>query len=196
MSITLLVEILMVVLLGAVLVYAHILNRKLSAFRRNRAEVEGFVRAFGEATERAEGSIHRLKAIAEQTGAQLQDTVDRGRTILDELTQMTQHGDRIADRLERSASTATRSARAAPAGRGEEIIDDRPMRATEPRTERHAQVQAEALAARLAAVADGADPDEPMPEGLRGRPAPVEPDSDAGRSEAERDLLKALRSVR
>ena len=210
-------DLVMIVLLIATIIYAMILSRRLAAFRRNREEMQNFLTAFNAANERAEVSIRALKEMAEQSGEKLREDIEKASGLHEDLSFMVDRGESIANRLEKAASdvNATRrgagGAKFADAGNvtGNErnnVVDDR----------QGVETRAEELAARLmrdvergtmpgASASSSTEPSGGgYGSGMRSGGSPVhepasdpyEQDEDAGRSEAERELLAALRSVR
>lgn len=210
-------DLVMIVLLIATIIYAMILSRRLAAFRRNREEMQNFLSAFNAANERAEVSIRALKEMAEQSGEKLREDIEKAGGLHEDLSFMVDRGESIANRLEKAASDANATRRAgagakfAEAGNAtgnerNDIIDDR----------QGVETRAEELAARLMRDvergtmpgASASSSGEPSGHGygsaMRSGGSPVqetasdryEQDEDAGRSEAERELLAALRSVR
>ncbi|MEQ9347833.1 MAG: DUF6468 domain-containing protein [Thalassospira sp.] len=242
-------DIVMIVLLVATIVYAVILNRKLAAFRRSREDMQNFLTAFNAANERAETSINALKDMAEQSGERLREDIEKASALNEDLTFMVDRGESIANRLEKAASDVNAVRRSGNAGAGQgqvnvtadrnssssqsgvgsglgsgtsrgagkdrpDIIDDRDRVGVETR--------AEELAARMVGDIergskgmsnDRHDRDDRTVggdsggyddldrfsgggnKGLSGSDM-YDQDEDAGRSEAERELLAALRSVR
>ncbi len=152
MDYVLVLDVIVAVLLVATIVYAVLLNRRLSVLRRNGEEMARLIARFNEATVRAESSIPRLRKTAEDAGDALQERVEKALALRDDLAFMIERADAMADRLETSVRTARAEVR---------------PRAVRP-------------------VAVGA--------------APVEDDGaaveDDDRSEAERELLRALQQVR
>lgn len=228
-------DLLMIVLLVATIVYAIILNRKLAAFRRSREDMQNFLTAFNAANERAETSITALKDMAEQSGEKLREDIEKASALNEDLTFMVDRGESIANRLEKaardvnavrrsgaggvepaqssgatSAEGASKSSGGGQAGAGRmmgganrgDVIDDRDGVGVETR--------AEELAARMVgeiergskgpAEDDYRRDDHGSTGGTYNNRAdvsdPYDQDEDAGRSEAERELLAALRSVR
>lgn len=225
-------DLVMIVLLVATIVYAIILNRKLAAFRRSREDMQNFLTAFNAANERAETSITALKEMAEHSGEKLREDIEKAEALNEDLSFMVDRGESIANRLEKAArdvnsgrrtsgsagegiqsgaADAPKSGGSANAGLGRmmgakdrnDVIDDRDRVGVETR--------AEELAARMVGeiergsngpADDGYDREEPARSGgsYGGSRAdvsdPYDQDEDAGRSEAERELLAALRSVR
>ncbi len=86
-------------LLVTVIVFAAILNRRLSAWRRDRAEFERIIAEFNRAAERAETGVERLKAASEQTGKTLQQAVTKGQSLRDDLAYLIERAEPLADRL-------------------------------------------------------------------------------------------------
>ena len=96
MPISLMLDILIAVLLVVTIVYAIILNRRLGNLRRDRQELEQLAKTFADATTRADESIGRLRATAEE----LQQRIDAAKSIGEDLAFMSDRGETLADRLE------------------------------------------------------------------------------------------------
>lgn len=220
-------DLVMIVLLIATIIYAVILNRKLAAFRRSREDMQNFLSAFNAANERAETSIRALKEMAEQSGEKLREDIEKAGALNEDLAFMVDRGESIANRLEKAASdvnSVRRGGAAAPdiaggvaaaaVGRGKDradIIDDRDPVGVETRAEELAarmvrDVERSGSASSGAArggrnLDDDAFGGAPVDYGDKDRGNGgvadlYDQDEDAGRSDAERELLAALRSVR
>jgi len=169
-TLNLLLDVIIIVLLVPTIVYAVILNTRLKQLRDNRDDLARLVAAFNDATARAESGIPKLRRAADEASQSLQERVEKAQTLRDDLAFMTERADSMAGRLE----STVRQAR-------EEV---RPV------------VPAPAPAAPAVAPARA-------PRGQRVQPPPVEipepelPEAaDDERSEAERELLRALQAVR
>lgn len=164
-----LLDLLVSVLLIATIGYAVMLNQRLTHLRKNRDDLAKIIVSFNEATVRAESSIPKLRKAAEDAGSSLQERVEKAQSLRDDLAFMIERADTMANRLEnavRSARTDGRGAVAAPAGKESSRMAAPPERSA-----------ASPRAATVAAAAAGEiDVDE--------------------RSEAERELLRALQSMR
>lgn len=167
MDYKLVLDVIVAILLATTIVYAVILNSRLAQLRKNRDELARLVAAFNDATARAEGGIPKLRRATEEAGATLQERVEKAQSVRDDLAFMIERADNMASRLEGAVRTA-REAKPAPAPAPAAAAPSRPTTATRPTP------TAAPVVASLAA-------DE-------------EPDDE--RSEAERELLRALQSVR
>ncbi len=165
------------VLLIATIGYAWMLNQRLSSLRKNRDDLAKTIAAFNEATLRAESSIPKLRKAAEESGQTLQERVEKAQSLRDDLAFMIERADTMANRLEnavRSARSDSVTAKTAPEARGPAAAQASPLPGPSMPPPRMAGNRAAAIAA-AAAAAEG-DGDE--------------------RSEAERELLRALQSMR
>ena len=99
----LILDCLIIVLLLATIVYATILNRRLSQLRSKRGELEGAVRAFAEGAAKADTAIRGLKETTRDAGRALQSEIDRAKTLRDELSFLVDAGNALAVRLENAA---------------------------------------------------------------------------------------------
>lgn len=227
-------DLVMIVLLVVTIVYAIILNRKLAAFRRSREDMQNFLTAFNAANERAETSITALRDMAEQSGEQLRENIEKAGALNEDLSFMVDRGESIANRLEKAASDVNAVRRSGGSGAGQTgdvVVDRAPSRASsnkadaaglgrmmgggkarpdviDDRDRVGVETRAEELAARMVgeferSASSLGDRERDRDDvslgggyGDDGNSDLYDQDEDAGRSEAERELLAALRSVR
>ncbi len=163
-------DIVVSLLLIATIGYAVMLNSRLSSLRKNRDDLAKTIVNFNEATVRAESSIPKLRKAAEESGQILQERVEKAQSLRDDLAFMIERADTMANRLE----NAVRSARA-DGGRVAASAAPAAPAAPLPRATGGSRAAQQAAVAAAAAGAE-AEGDE--------------------RSEAERELLRALQSMR
>jgi len=172
-SFSLTLEIILALLLVVMIWYSVILNRRLTRFRGNREQMEKLAATFNDATSRASASIGDLRIASDA----LQDQLAKAESLRDDLVFLVDRGTIAADRLEENV----RLARDEHAGGGDSETAD-PLEVVEPvRQQRPAPKVAAARGAR------NADAGEPVAAAGGKKSAP--------RSEAERALLKAIRSA-
>lgn len=166
-------DLLVSVLLVATIGYAVMLNQRLTQLRKNRDDLAKIIVSFNEATVRAESSIPKLRKAAEDAGQSLQDRVEKAQSLRDDLAFMIERADTMANRLENAVRSARSEVKSGPA----------PAPPPAPRAQTGGSAQSPGLAgsARAATMAAAA--------------AASEMDGD-DRSEAERELLRALQSMR
>jgi hypothetical protein len=165
-------DILLMVLLTATLFHAVRLERALGMLKRDRAALQELVATFNASTRAAETGIERLHVAANGSGRQIQRQIDAATTLKDDLTFLVQRGEGLADRLDEGV----RAARPALAIAGQSAARSPYSSPMAPSYIGPSQVPA----TQMAAAAERA-PREEEPK---------------VRSQAERDLLKALRMVR
>lgn len=169
-KLNLLLDVIIIVLLAATIVYAVMLNSRLAQLRDNRDDLARLVAAFNDATARAESGIPKLRRAAEDAGNALQERVEKAQTLRDDLAFMIERADSMAGKLENSVRQAREEAR--PTAPPPAMPQVAPARSTR-------------------AKAEAAPP--PIPA----EPEPMAAESlDDERSEAERELLRALQAVR
>lgn len=163
-------DLLVSVLLVATIGYAVMLNQRLTQLRKNRDDLAKTIVNFNEATVRAESSIPKLRKAAEDAGQALQERVEKAHSLRDDLAFMIERADTMANRLENAVRSARSEVKGPPppAPRGQ----------TGGAPTATATATGQARAATMAATA-----------------AASEYDADE-RSEAERELLRALQSMR
>ena len=98
-GVSMFVDLTIVTLLIATIAFAAVLNRRLTAWRQDRAEFERLIAQFNEAAARAEAGIERLKTASEQTGKTLQQAVTKGHSLRDDLAYLIERAEPLADRM-------------------------------------------------------------------------------------------------
>ncbi len=159
-------EAILIVLLAVTLYHALRLERALGVLRRDRANLGELVAEFNDSTRQAETGIERLRQAADGAGRQIARQSEAANALKADLAFLVERGERLADRLDR----LVRSGRS---------VEDEPLIARPARP-------TETSSAHLLS-----DFDDDMLE-------PAEPQGSTGRirSQAERDLLRALKMVR
>ncbi len=181
MEFSLLLDVLLALLLAVTIGYAVVLNRRLANLRADRAELEKVALSFGQAATRAEDSLGKLKENAEM----LQERLAKSQALADDLSFLVDRGGTVADRLEELVR----------AGRDEVGVGP-PKPAAPPPPQ-----QQNPFGAPMAAEPEprGVEPRGVEPLGVEPRGLPEDtPDGEdfEPRSDAERELLKALQSAR
>jgi len=163
-------DIVLAVLLVATIGYAMVLNRKLGNLRRHKEELERLAATFADSTARAKDSITHLK----NSTADLQADTAKAAGLKDDLKYLIDRGTSAADRLE----AAVRESRG----------EDEAWRHHGVASPRQTVETVDEATARAGGNA-------PMPSAANNFPAEVE-DRDDAKSQAEKELIEALRSVR
>lgn len=81
----LMIDIVVIVLLGATIFFAFRLDRRLQSMRNVQAELAGVIRELNSAASRAEAGIQGLKNAAHSSGQQLEDKIRSAKDVGDEL---------------------------------------------------------------------------------------------------------------
>jgi hypothetical protein len=102
----LILELVLMVLLLATLVQALRLERALGVLKRDRGELESLVAGFNASTRQAENGVERLRSAADGAGRQIERQVAASVSLKDDLSFLTERGDRLADRLDMLVRTA------------------------------------------------------------------------------------------
>jgi hypothetical protein len=170
-------EAVLVLLLAATLFHALRLERALGVLKRDRAVLEELVEGFNESTRQAETGIERLRHAADGAGRQMARQIETAQRLRDDLAFLADRSDRLAERLEGAVRTARM------------VADSSVL-----------------PAAMTAAMPPPAPPEalplpRPSPQLVQAtQPEPAQaPDGEPQprlRSQAERDLLRALRGAR
>lgn len=99
-------DVVIILLLVPTIIYAVILNRRLTALRRSREELSKVVNSFNEATMRAEAGIPKLKKATTEANHTLKDRVEKAQTLRDDLAFMIERAEELAGRLEGAVRAA------------------------------------------------------------------------------------------
>lgn len=194
MPYSLIVDILVAGLLVVTIGYAVRLNKRLGMLRRDKGELEKLAATFAESTVRADDSLGRLRATADM----MQRQIDSAQALHDDLAYLVDRGEKAADRLEDAVRYSRefdrRPAQNSPAP---ETESEEPVPAPQPRSGANAASAAQTErqprpAPEIADINEGMS--RPAPKVQRPDPERGE-DGVSARTEAERELLKALRSA-
>ena len=167
MSFALIIDIVVAILLMVTIGYAIVLNKRLGNLRRDRGELEKLAINFHASTARADESITRLTS---SVGG-LQDQIGKAESMRDDLIFLTERGSSTADRLEESVRFS----------RG-----DVPVDAPKP-------TKASLKLDVGAGLSERVGREINKPSGLKANE--TDRIDSEGVSEAEKELLKALRSA-
>lgn len=165
-SLSLGLDILLVVLLLVTIVYALVLSRRLSVLRSSKTDLEDFIKRMNEASARAQASLTGLKQTAVATKAELDQPLAKAQSLRDELMFLIDRADAAGERLANASSSG------ASAG----------------------ATSASSAAASRKAPRPAAKPDA-APSGPGAGDAGPD-DDETPRSKAERDLMNALKNAR
>lgn len=190
MSVEVLLNVIVICLLVPTIIFAVILNKRLEVLRSSRADLGRLIEAFNEATTRAEAGIPRLKQAADSTGSHLKEQIQKAQILRDDLAFMIDRAENAAGRLE----TQSRSGNFASSGTAS-------VKETETKPSRRLSSEdPEEIMNSALSVAEGILRDNPVDGPRFGKRQKASSASFAGsedeRSEAERELLKALQSMR
>lgn len=193
MTLTLMVEIVVAVLLLVTLAISLVLNRRLGNLRANQDEMRRLIGDFDKALTKARQGLAELKTASATVDTAHEERMKAAKTLRDELGFMIETGDRLADRLAGEAS-GNRAARQERPASAERMVSDRA--GMERVLERAATERPEIRNGAGAPVTPfppkkPSIPPMPSSAGGNARDFKIEP-----RSEAERELLMALRQAR
>jgi len=113
LSIPMMLDILLIVMLAACIIYCVRLSRKLSVMRDAQSELHKVALQFDQAIVRSKLGIDELKNASESIGRNLQKEIGDARDLLEELKLINASSSRIADRLQDGAVGAGRQMSAA-----------------------------------------------------------------------------------
>jgi phage shock protein A len=103
LNVSFFVELTLIALLAATLVYCALLERKLSALRKGQDGLKQTIGELNTAIISAGASMRALKAAAGEAAETLDSRIAHARQLSDELSLITSSGERIADRIANGA---------------------------------------------------------------------------------------------
>lgn len=106
-SLSLFLDVLILLGLAATIYFALKLSKSLNNFRKQRKEFERGMQELNQNIEQAHLSLAQIKGFSGTYDAEAQVSLDEARELLDELKLMNQSGNNLADRLEHLASQSS-----------------------------------------------------------------------------------------
>jgi hypothetical protein len=110
MTLTLVVELVLMALLALTLFYCIVLERKLAAIRNGQDGLKTTLAALNGAVTAAGTSMHALKSAATEITQTLESRLSHARGLADELGVLCTSGERIAERFDREIQNKSISA--------------------------------------------------------------------------------------
>ncbi|MEN3164380.1 DUF6468 domain-containing protein [Tistrella mobilis] len=191
-SLGMILDVTLVVLLGATIGYCVALHRRLGELRAAQSELPRLIDNFIEATRRAEAGIAGLKAASAATADEIGPKLGEAQVLREDLAFMIDHGGKLADRLEaavRVARVEAQSRAAAPlaSARPEPVERGGPADRGGPgRRNGAAEPQAHDF--------DDEDDDRPLrAERPAATPEPAQPRAQRSRAETTAAILRMLK---
>jgi hypothetical protein len=181
---SLIIDVVVAVLLIVTIVYAISLNKRLGMLRRDRGELEKLAQKFTLSTERANESLGQLHATAEV----LQHQIDTAQALRDDLAFLLERGEKAADRLE-DTIRASRSGEAI--GDKDDILPSMKTESHPDRSDVQKSTEQSKHKSRQAPLGVASQDQN----GGNNLEKPAKSESEYTPSDAERELLKAIRST-
>lgn len=110
-TISLAMDVIILLALAVTIYYAVRLSRSLNAFRQYRQEFSNVLGQLSHNIEQANAAILGMKEASRSSGEHLQELVDQARLLADELTLINEASDSLAGRLETLAERGRKAAR-------------------------------------------------------------------------------------
>ena len=199
MSVELFINIVVICLLVPTIIFAIILNKRLEVLRNSRADLGRLIEAFNDATTRAESGIPRLKQAADSAGSLLREQIQKAQTLRDDMAFMIERADTIVQRLENSMRSVPAGTRPADNPINLEASDSKATQSFAPKSKKKrvlVENPEDLISSAVSAAQDILRDAEEVKTAKKSFVSAQEEDLDAERSEAERELLKALQSMR
>lgn len=188
---SILVDIILAVLLIMAIGYGMSLNRKIVALRRDQGELEKLAASFYDATKRAETSVANLRHAAAESSRLLNEGVDEAGGVCDDLKYLIGRGEAMADKLESGVRIAEREIGNSSDDEADLVVEVAPERQDVDLSE------AETLGRALGERVLNEQSTSPVSNGLLSESGSRNASSEGmAKTDAERELIKALQAVR
>lgn len=102
MPLSIMIDVIVIVLMGATIFYTMLVNRRLTSLQEGRDQLQTFVESFGESLQQAERSVKELKETGQSIYEVIQKESDAAVRLRDDLVFLTERGEQIADELDKS----------------------------------------------------------------------------------------------
>jgi hypothetical protein len=188
-AVSLALDLLVSGLLLVTICYAMVLNKKIGTLRRDKSDLEKMVASFTTATQKADKSLKNLKATAGDLG----DQIEKAHSLRDDLMFLTERGATAADKLEDLVRTARDQVQAP---------KSEPGRKPAPKKERSAKFDTTDFAVSEFGGSEFNDDELSEPSAPRKQTQSRASQQEKGRqlaasrSDAERELIRALQLAR
>lgn len=106
MTFSLFLDLVVIALLVATILYSLRLNKQLTTLYESRGELQSFIESFTLSLNKAEISMAALKATGESTFTAVQEALGKAQALKDDLSYLVERGEDIAMGLDESIRTA------------------------------------------------------------------------------------------
>jgi predicted RND superfamily exporter protein len=108
LNLSTLLDVCLLLFLGATISYCFVLNRKLDNMRKAQKEMQEIAKGFDQSIVRSKLGIEELKSLSETRGMEIHDEISRAEKLKEELSVMIASGSRIADRMHSSTTQSSK----------------------------------------------------------------------------------------
>ncbi len=103
--VSLLLDVVILIFLGATIVFVYRLTRGLEDFKRHRREFDSVIANLLASIDQADHSVRTLKKVSAEEAGRLENSVSQANALCEELRIITEAGESMAKRLEKLAET-------------------------------------------------------------------------------------------
>lgn len=96
----------MVVLLSATVLYCWILNRRIQTLQDSKSELASLLKQFDKSTRRAMDAMSTLQKVSKEAGKSVQGRIEKAQYVLDDLGYMIDRANKVADQMEAGIAIA------------------------------------------------------------------------------------------
>ena len=96
----------MVALLSATVLYCWILNRRIQTLQDSRSELAHLLKQFDRSTRRATEAMNTLRKVSKEAGKNVQSRIEKAQYVLDDLSYMIDRANKVADQMEAGIAIA------------------------------------------------------------------------------------------
>lgn len=100
MSFDIILDMVVIVCLGATIAFAILLNKKLATIYKSREELQEFLKQFTASMEKADAGVKDLKGIGESVFKAAQEQMKIAAALKEDLSFLNERGEELAERLD------------------------------------------------------------------------------------------------
>jgi Domain of unknown function (DUF6468) len=106
MNFSIILDLVVIVCLISTIIYAILLNKRLTAVYKSRDELQGFLQQFTTSMQKADANIQDLKGIGESVFRDAEVQLEKAAVLKDDLCFLNERGEELAERLDNAIRSA------------------------------------------------------------------------------------------
>jgi hypothetical protein len=106
MTFSIILDFVVIICLISTIIYAILLNKRLTAIYKSREELQGFLHQFTTSMQKADANIQDLKGMGESVFKEAEVQLEKAAVLKDDLCFLNERGEELAERLDNAIRVA------------------------------------------------------------------------------------------